>query len=314
MRRILAFVAALVAIGVVTVGVAYVHDRDARLAALEAGATRIDTALGPVEYRLTGSPGQPVLAFLHGTPGGHDQGPPPEPGARVLTISRPGYLGTPLSSGASPADQAHLLAATLDALGIERVALMGASGGGPAAYHFALAYPERTLALIAMEAISHPFAPDAEAPALPESDLALWLMLAGLQATRDDAGVVRTIMARDPDLERILADPVVTRQVADLVWSVWPPSRRSAGMRNDQAQFATFDADLSAIRVPTLIVHGTRDESVPFVHAEHAAATIPGAELHALEGAGHLMPFAHAQEVDRVVDDFLARQAPAPGA
>jgi pimeloyl-ACP methyl ester carboxylesterase len=41
---------------------------------------------------------------------------------RLLAVSRPGYLGTPLSSGRDPREQADLFAALLDALGIDRVA------------------------------------------------------------------------------------------------------------------------------------------------------------------------------------------------
>jgi pimeloyl-ACP methyl ester carboxylesterase len=43
----------------------------------------------------------------------------------------------------------------------------------------------------------------------------------------------------------------------------------------------------ASIRVPTLVVHGTRDEVVPFVLGQQLAAAIAGAELFAVEGAGH---------------------------
>ena len=92
---------------------------------------------------------------MHGTPGGYDQSPE-EATYRMIAPSRPGYLKTPIEVGRTPQEQADAYAALLDALGIdEKVFVMGASGGGPSAYAFAAAYPERTLGLIQLEAMSH---------------------------------------------------------------------------------------------------------------------------------------------------------------
>ena len=90
---------------------------------------------------------RPVLT-LHGAMGGHDQsellaqtvGPP---NRRYINVSRPGYLGTPLSSGQSPSEQADLFAALLDALQIGIVSVLAISGGGPSAIHFAARHPTR---------------------------------------------------------------------------------------------------------------------------------------------------------------------------
>ena len=310
MKPFLKLVAAFVVALMLVVAVAYQLDRAERLAALEAGSRVLQTALGPVEYRLDGDASDPLLVVLHGTPGGHDQGIEAEPGVRVLSLSRPGYLRTPLSSGVTPQAQAELLRALLDELGFDRVVLMGISGGGPSAYSFASAYPERTRALIAMEAVSKAMPIDPDEPAPPQSDLLLWLALRGLELSQDDLGVVETFMADDPDFDRLRADPAALAEVASLVWTLWPMSRRGEGFFSDLDEMTRFDLDLSTIRAPTLIVHGTRDDSVPFEHAEHAAAQITGSTLHAVEGAGHMMPFAHADEVDAAVEAFLASLPP----
>ncbi|HEX5849315.1 MAG TPA: alpha/beta hydrolase, partial [Rubrobacter sp.] len=102
-------------------------------------ATIADTANGPVQYSDEGG-GSPVL-FIHGSPGGLDQGALMarfllEHGHRIIAISRTGYLGTPLSgSNATPGAQADLAGALMDSLGIERFALACWSGGGPSLYH-----------------------------------------------------------------------------------------------------------------------------------------------------------------------------------
>jgi pimeloyl-ACP methyl ester carboxylesterase len=88
-----------------------------------------------VEYQVEGA-GE-VLLLFHGSPGGYDQGVAMArflglDGFAFLTLSRPGYRRTPLSSGKTPQAQADLLAAALDALNIAQVVVMAHSGGGPA--------------------------------------------------------------------------------------------------------------------------------------------------------------------------------------
>src|SRR5262245_18571870 len=92
------------------------------------GATVVETALGKVEYIDRGE-GAPVL-FVHGSPGGCDQGAVMTEfllprGFRTISISRPGYLGTPLTDAvADPDQQAELELALMDALGIGEFAVM----------------------------------------------------------------------------------------------------------------------------------------------------------------------------------------------
>lgn len=62
---------------------------------------------------------------------------------RLLSVSRPGFLGTPLESGKSLDEQADLFAAVLDELGIDKVAVFSISAGGLAAYTFAARHPDR---------------------------------------------------------------------------------------------------------------------------------------------------------------------------
>ena len=75
-------------------------------------------------------------------------------GYRLLTPDRPGYLGTPLGGNGSSEAQADVAAALLDALEVERVAVVGISAGGPAAIQFAARHPERTRALVLLSAVS----------------------------------------------------------------------------------------------------------------------------------------------------------------
>lgn len=106
----------------------------------------LQAASGEVQLARDGE-GPPVLVS-HGGPGGFDLGVAwcrhlREGGCELLAPSRPGYLRTPPESGRSPAAQADLYAAMLDALEIERVTMLGFSAGGPAAVHFAARHPDR---------------------------------------------------------------------------------------------------------------------------------------------------------------------------
>ena len=58
---------------------------------------------------------------------------------------------------------------------------------------------------------------------------------------------------------------------------------------------------LSAIAVPTLVIHGTEDPMFPLEHGEALAREIPGARLLALEGAGHGVERADWETIARAI-------------
>ena len=98
-------------------------------------------------------------------------------GAAVVVnyaTDRPGYLGTPLGGNGSSEAQADVAAALLDALEVERVAVVGISAGGPGAIQFAARHPERTRALVLLSAVSRrtPLsdAPAEQRPRSPDDD------------------------------------------------------------------------------------------------------------------------------------------------
>jgi class 3 adenylate cyclase/pimeloyl-ACP methyl ester carboxylesterase len=62
---------------------------------------------------------------------------------------------------------------------------------------------------------------------------------------------------------------------------------------------------LPAIRVPTLVVHGTEDRQVPFAAAEYLAAHVPGAQLYPFTGYGHVPLFTATQEFCDVLRRFV---------
>ena len=140
----------------------------------------LETERGPIQVAREGS-GPKVMA-IHGSPGGFDQGLVwarhlRDGGCELIAPSRPGYLRTPLDSGRSPAQQADLYAAMLDALHINKVTVLGISSGGPSAVHFAARHPDRTDALLLDAAVLLPIAPATNAleRVIFESAIGTWL-------------------------------------------------------------------------------------------------------------------------------------------
>ncbi|WP_220199722.1 alpha/beta fold hydrolase [Ktedonospora formicarum] len=137
-----------------------VGPHQALLPGVQLNLRTVTTVRGPVQYDLYGTQG-PVVLSLHAGLGGADQGRLfasflQEKEFRILSPSRPGYLGTPLSSGKTLEEQADLFAALLDTLKIKKVGILSASAAGPVAYAFAERYPQRVWGLVAIDNVSRP--------------------------------------------------------------------------------------------------------------------------------------------------------------
>ena len=245
------------------------------------------TRRGPVEYAERGT-GPPLLS-LHGSPAAYENGLllgelARVNGFRVIAPSRPGYGRTPLDTGRTPVEQADALAALLDSLELDRVAVLGMSGGGPAGYALAGAHPDRVTRLLQVEAIALP----TTAPRLGRLGLRL-PAFARLGAWLIDRFPSRMLAAMgappttDPELQA--AQVALARGIVTTA-SGW--GRLGAGYDNDAAQFAILPPlPLGAITCPTMIVHGTADTRLPIAHAEHAHTTIPGSQLRRIDRGGH---------------------------
>ena len=75
------------------------------------------------------------------------------------------------------------------------------------------------------------------------------------------------------------------------------------------AAFGTTDfrADLEKVTVPTLVIHGDSDGTVPFeVSGKRTAASIAGAQLHVVEQGPHGLNASHASEFNEQLLGFLA--------
>jgi pimeloyl-ACP methyl ester carboxylesterase len=261
----------------------------------------VQTVVGSIEYKIEGE--APYLLVSHGTPGGYNQSinaaPFLEAGIGIITPSRPGYLGTPLTSGATLEEQADAFAALLDVLGIEQVVIHGISGGGPPAIYFAARYAERTKALLLTSALikRHQVEMPGWSSILMTSpamnQLLAWMFDRFPKAIiKYGLQVESTYDAeeRAQEANRIVKSPEKLGMMRELMKSSALTKQHMAGFENDlQVWGAMGRLPLAEIECPTLITHGTADNDIPFEHAEEAYAGIPNAELYRMENAWHLV-------------------------
>jgi pimeloyl-ACP methyl ester carboxylesterase len=277
-----------------------------RLAAVN--TTRIVTAYGNVEYAERGS-GEP-LVVSHGI----FQGCVSAllfgglfPDRRIIAPSRFGYLGSDLPARATPADQADAYVALMDALGIERVDIVGVSAGATSALQVALRHPDRVGHLVILSG-NLPGSPTAAVmpswARLLNRQVPLWLVWTFLPGTmRFLSGVPRRL--------QISADDA--RFVTDFVDSFFPIKPREDGIDFDAfvSNAAVNEYRLEAIDVPTLIVHAKDDPLVSYESAELAAGRIPGARLLSLETGGHLL-LGQTEAVRQGLASFLSPSPTVP--
>lgn len=271
------------------------------------------TSRGPVEYLDSGS--GDVILSLHGALGGYDQSQIlartiGETRFRYLSLSRPGYLGTPLAAGETPEAQADLFVEVIDLLGIGKVVVFAISGGGPSAIYFAIRHLDRCRGLVLVSTIGGkatyriPFSFNAMML------LTKWPAFVGIMKRKAEKNLDQNLRRAISDpaiLERTVKNPEVMSLYRELaVGCFYRIAERIEGTKNDIKISRTRTYPLKEIAVPTLVIHGTKDPLLPFEeHARRLAKEIPGAQLLAAEGGGHGAIFTHREEIRSKVATFI---------
>jgi 2-hydroxy-6-oxonona-2,4-dienedioate hydrolase len=278
------------------------------------GSQMAQTPCGPIEYAVVGD-GPPVLV-VHGAGGGFDQGldiarPLTERGFRVIAVSRFGYLRTPLPADASPAAQADAHACLLDALGLQRVAVFGASAGAPSSMQLALRHPQRIRALMLLVPATYVPRPGG-APSVTSprgmtrlmdiglrSDFLFWAMARLARAT-----MIRAILGTPPVLEQgvSLAEQARLQMMLD---HIQPISQRRVGLLNEAVVVPSLQRyALERINVPTLTISFADDLYGTYDGARYTAEQIRGARFIGYPTGGH-MGVGHQQDVFNEITRFL---------
>jgi pimeloyl-ACP methyl ester carboxylesterase len=173
----------------------------------------------------------------------------------------------------------------LDALGVERAHVVGASMGGMVAQRVAIAAPRRTLSLTSIMSSSG-------AKGLPQARPEVVRALLRRPASRQPQAVVDHFV----QLFRVIGSPAYPTPEPELRARILEGVQRSFHPAGTARQMLAILADvtraaqLARISSPTLVLHGRADPLVPYAHGEDTARRIAGARLVGIDGMGHDLP------------------------
>ena len=210
-------------------------------------------------------------------------------------------LGVKLGLDYTLADMADDAAALLDALGITRAHVVGASMGGMIAQLVAVRHPRRVLSLTSIMSSSG-------APGLPGPSPELRRAMLGKRP--DPADRAATIAATVKTL-KLIAYPDAQRRDADFADIAARALDRGFNPMGFRRQLLAIIADgsradrLARIAAPTLVIHGAADLLVPLANGADTARRIPGARLEVIDAMAHDLP---PSQLPRLVE-LIARHA-----
>ncbi len=192
--------------------------------------------------------------------------------------------GKPVQSAYSLDDMANDAVGLLDAIGIEKAHICGASMGGMIAQIIAYRHPEHVLSLTSIMSMTGN-------PELPQGNPdALAAVMAPPPEERDayiehTMNVWRKIWSPGFPFEGKRARMFIEESYDR---SYYP----QGAIRQNIAILANGDrrALLSSVKAPTLVIHGANDPLIPVEAGRDTARAIPGASLLIIDGMGHDMP------------------------
>jgi 3-oxoadipate enol-lactonase len=217
--------------------------------------------------------------------------------ARVIAPDLRGFGGATLPGGPVSMDTyAADVAASLDALGVDRAVVGGVSMGGYVAFAFRRLFPDRVRALVLVDTRPGPDSADGRKA---RDDMAALARSAGAGAVAAKMLPKMVGSGAAPGYGQSLSDLMSRQPVAGIVAAL--------GAMRDRVDSTP---DLARIAVPTLVVSGAEDALVPPSEAEAMAKAIRGARLALFPGAGHLPNFEAPAAFNEAVRTFLGSTNP----
>ncbi|WP_181703334.1 alpha/beta fold hydrolase [Chthonobacter albigriseus] len=207
----------------------------------------------------------------------------------VLAIDARGHGRSTRRGGFSVRNVAADCAALLDALRLPAANVVAISMGGPIAAHLTDLAPERVRRLV----IADSFATQGEAGAQRATAIAETIEARGMDAYARQYAADTLVEDGDPAHGEKLVASIAAMSAEAYV----------------EAARSVFTADvvelMRAIRVPTRVVVGSRDQRTPPRLSEEIAGLIAGSDLQVIEGARHLANLDRPDGFHAAVDPFL---------
>ena len=191
------------------------------------------------------------------------------------------------------------LRAVMDAAGMEQAALLGISEGAPLCVLFAASYPDRCRALAlygSFSRFSYWFPTEEALAAFFDYVEQAWGTGGSVQRFAPSRANDATFQRWWGRNERLGASPAAVTALMRM---------------NSQIDISGI---LSAVRVPTLVIHRTGDKTVSVEGGREMAAHIPGARLVEIPGVDHIFYVGeNADEISDAIEEFLTgSRAPVP--
>ncbi len=259
--------------------------------------------------------GRPILWF-HGTPGARRQIPPKARDAswdrdvRLIAVERPGIGASTPHRYRAVVEFADDVRQLTEALGIERFAVVGLSGGGPYALACAHEMPERVAVAAILGSVAPSVGPEAAkggvasitpflGPALRALASPLGAGMRGfVRVMRPFADRATFLFARlmPPGDQRVFQDPAVRWMFQE---DIMLGSRcYMEALFHDVALFGRhWGFEIRNVRVPVHLFYGDADNIVPLEHGEHLARLLPNAKLVIRPQEGHLGGLGATDEI-----------------
>lgn len=256
---------------------------------------------------LAGADDAPLVVNLPGTPQGHRLLPALEEaaeltGVRIASIARPGYAGSTRLPGRSVADVVPDVLEVVDALGVDRFAVVGTSGGGPHALACGALAGDRCVAVAVVSGVGPWDATGLDfLDGMGEgNEVEFGAALRGGNPLREllvlwreeilSAGEEGTFAS----LQSVLSPPdqrVMTGEFARQMHESFCLALQNGvdGWGDDDLAFTRpWGFDLAGLGVPVFLWQGEQDLMVPPAHGRWLADAVPNCRARLLPDDGHL--------------------------
>ena len=241
-----------------------------------------------------GADGWLAVFWHHGTP---NIGAPPNPlfpaadrlGIRWVSYDRPGYGGSTPYPGRDVASAAAYVSSIADALGIDRFAVMGHSGGGSHALACGALLQERVLGVVSVAGLA-PFGAEGLDWFAGMSDSGVASLRAAAKGRAAKERYEASVAEYDPEMFTPEDHAALSGAWSWLLDVVNPAVEAGTGglIDDDLAYVAPWGFDPAQVTAPILLVHGGRDRVVPSSHSEWLARRCASAELWLCLEDGHI--------------------------
>lgn len=223
-------------------------------------------------------------------------------GYRVILMDCPGWSksDTIVSAGSRSNLNARVLAGLVEALGLDKIHILGNSMGGHSAVAFALDNPGKVGKLVLMgggTGGASPFAP------MPTEGIKL---LNGLykEPTIENLKKMMNVFVFDTG---DLTEDLFQTRLGNMLKRQDHLENFVKSLALNPKQFPDFGPRLGEILAPTLVIWGRNDRFVPMDAGLRLLAGIPNSELHVFNNCGHWAQWEHADNFNALVLQFLAR-------